>query len=374
MVHWAIPWTTTLVTPLLLYFFLNQQKQFFQCSIKTKLVSVQTTIAGLIFLTRPVDIIILVPSFLFMILQIFQNKRNRIINLLTISVLISLFIALLSIFNYLIFGTITGSYFTSTASNVGFYFPNIPAKFYSLFFDSNLLYNIEGQAIFQKIPILYLTIPSFIYGLIFGGGNLRLLIIGVLFQICTYISYSDFLPIGLWRFNNIHYFKFSIPIMIFLIFNMLKGFFEKAITYKNRLFKLLIVIIFSVPFYFAHIQLNELTYIWGISENNTDLRNISFQLKSNTVIQIEKIDFLNISGDFTDIYFGEHSVSAGGKKLTLYKDFRFIPLQTFGDVHKGVSLILIRPVSASELEISLNNLQLDSRNINFRVYSYSIRI
>jgi len=376
MVHWAIPWTTTLVAPLLIYFFTNLREQFSQdlhSEIKIKFIVIQTIVAGLIFFTRPVDIIILLPSFLFLIFKISQSKKNKLKNFLAMAYILAMFIFALIIFNYLIYKNIFGSYFTSTVTNVGFYFPNIPVKFYSIFFDSKSLFNLKGEAIFEKMPILYMAIPSFIYGFISGGRILRLLIIGVLLQIGIYLAYSDFLPIGLWKFNNVHYFKFAIPIMIFLIFYTLHGLFNMS-RFNNKIITFMKVIILSLPFYFTHIRLHEITSSWAIKYNTNNLKDISIQMNSKNEILIDKIDFPDISGSFSDIYFGEHSVSVGEEKLILYKDFRIIPLSKIGENQEGISLLFIRPVVASEIIVSIKNLDLGINKIQYHVYSYSIKL
>jgi hypothetical protein len=97
-------------------------------------------------------------------------------------------------------------------------------------------------------------------------------------------------------------------------------------------------------------------------------------MKSNNEILVDKIDFPDISGSFSDIYFGEHSVSVGEEKLILYKDFRIIPLSKIGEKQEGISLVFIRPVIASEIIVSIKNLDLGINKIQYHVYSYSIKL
>ena len=372
MIHWSIPWTTTLVAPLLIIFFLILRQVFnYKKIINTKFIALLSLIAGFIFLTRPVDIITLTPSFLYLIFIIIQKKNNIIKNFLTLISICFAFCVSLFYFNYLIFGDLTGSYFTSTAGNVGFYFPNIPSKFYSIFIDSKPIFNIEGEAIFQKMPLLYLSIPSIIYGLFFGGLILRLLIAGIILQIGIYLAYSDFLPIGLWKFNNAHYFKFILPVIIFLIFNMLKGIIDYTDKFKINLLKFTLVTLLSLPFYFLRIHLHDHTSSWTIKIVSLHLEEISLQLNSNNQNTIHKIDFPNIKGEFNDIYFGEHSVISDNIVLSIYKDFRIVPLVNSSQNVNGISVIFIRPMIATDIKLVLKKLHYDNDMSHFNIFTCS---
>ena len=95
------------------------------------------------------------------------------------------------------------------SSEVGFTLQRFGWKAYTILLDPSPWF-LDGQGLFRVAPYLALAIPGLIVALARGGAA-ALLAGAVIVHIVLYISYMDLLPTGLWRYMNVHYFKWILP-------------------------------------------------------------------------------------------------------------------------------------------------------------------
>ncbi len=69
---------------------------------------------------------------------------------------------------------------------------------------------IDGQGLLKRLPWAALGLAATLPAL-FRGGPRGLLAAVLIAHLVLYISYVDLLPIGLWRYNNIHYWVWALP-------------------------------------------------------------------------------------------------------------------------------------------------------------------
>lgn len=68
----------------------------------------------------------------------------------------------------------------------------------------------DGPGMLRRIPWAVLGFAGVLPALVRGRAA-GLLAVALVAHLVLYISYVDLLPIGIWRYNNIHYFKWAIP-------------------------------------------------------------------------------------------------------------------------------------------------------------------
>ena len=68
----------------------------------------------------------------------------------------------------------------------------------------------EGPGLLRRLPWALLAFAGFIPALLRRGPS-GMLAAALLAHLVLYVSYLDLLPMGIWRFNNIHYWKWAIP-------------------------------------------------------------------------------------------------------------------------------------------------------------------
>ena len=113
-------------------------------------------------------------------------------------------------FNYLVYGTALGSYIQVSYAN-GYFFADLFEKFVSIFLDGFTLYLEPNSALIDHYPWLVLALLGLCCVVVIGDWLLRLIALAICAQFALYLPYADLLPNGLWRYLNIHYFKWTFP-------------------------------------------------------------------------------------------------------------------------------------------------------------------
>jgi hypothetical protein len=190
----------------------------------------------------------------------------------------------------------------------------------------------DGVGIFRRYPWIFFSITGM---LIYSAKNTKYLIVVlcILFHVLFYVSYTDFIPTGIWRYFNIHYFKWIFPLLGMFAWASIR---DLVLTRNYRLHGILalgLLIVLSIrlsPYTIAA------TSAVIAEENRFD---VGFQ----TPVTIRALDFPKASGSFNELLFNMHEVSADGKALVPISDFRALPMPF------GVRLIFNRPLSVSRL-------------------------
>lgn len=240
-------------------------------------------------------------------------------------------------FNKVIFDSYFGNYFQIATGN-GLFFADLPEKFVSLWLDGQALYGEPAAGLVEHYPWLLISLAGMVWILFKGDWFLRTMVIvtGALFVL--YMPYGDLLPNGLWRYLNIHYFKWTFPFLgLFawlLVSDVVSGWRKGSgwvmpLTVLVVLSGLLLTLQLSVRF----------TAVESDSDADQPIR---FTLPNG---QIDLIDIRGIDGGFNEIYFGQHRLWIDGHELRKVRDYRLLP------VGSEVRVLFIRPVSGKIIEM-----------------------
>lgn len=344
--NFAIPWTSSITClayagafAILAY---QEDKRSTQKSSLNVIISscFMALLFSLVALTRPVDATV-APALFLSLLHINSMSREGKYELkpaiLTLTILGGIFllaITILLFFNKWIFHAYFGGYFDSTVGGSGYYPTELFRKAFSLLRDGYTLNLEKGSAITTHFPWIMLSGLGMIYA--FARRDLVLAVISVviLVQFSLYAPYGDLLPNGMWRYHNIHYFKWMFPFLGVLALYALKETFNiSKITKKNRIAQKIFVLVLYVLF------ITSIRY----STATTEITEVTKTGPTTIVLTMPKartdfIDLSGVTGSFTSIYFGAHQLSVDGKNLLKVKDFRLLPAPW------GVRIIFNHPI------------------------------
>jgi hypothetical protein len=211
----------------------------------------------------------------------------------------------------------SGGHYVSKSFNIGFDWRLLPLRWVTLVLDPRPLLP-EGMGLAEALPWI---VPGF-GGLLFlvaGHGRdsaaWRFIAVSILLHWMLYLSYRDLQPYGLWRFNNVHYFKWTFPFLVLAGFRLIAAF--ASATSRRRA---LIASACSLAF-----------LLWqpiGVETGRTPVlpgQSGSVPLAGD-LSSVHDAVFLPLRGGWRDIYFGPPTLSARGVTYDHTSDFKLQPL------------------------------------------------
>uniref|UniRef100_UPI0040474DA0 DUF7024 domain-containing protein n=1 Tax=Orrella sp. TaxID=1921583 RepID=UPI0040474DA0 len=347
--NYVIPWTSTLAVALLAsgilgLVWLIELKRGDRNKISRLQIFFIATCLGLLVPTRPADAVIgcvLGISLLIGYWRIHKKSINCVPRPLSFLMLFtsgsiigpSIFLVL----NTLVYGSPFGSYIQVASSN-GFFPADIAEKFVSIWLDGFALYGEPNAGLAERYPWLLISLAGLLWVLIRGDGALRSVAVSIILLFILYLPYGDLLPNGLWRFLNIHYFKWTFPFLALFAVILIK---QMWFAWRQRSGRFLTTnILFGIPLLLLslHFVFDVVPVSTSTTQNPTE---ISFDLPNK---KIDFVDFKGLSGGFTDVYLGSHRLLLDGKELVLVRDYRLLPMSW------GVRLLFIRPIIGRSME------------------------
>jgi len=376
-VQYVIPWTTTPTAALISIALYYLYKINISIDIKPKYFFLYQFIfvisTSLVIPLRPLDsaivFISLYPFYIYTVFKHMMYFKNKLIYFYSLLINLlggSIGLIILFGFNYFIYKDIWGGYL-SHSSDLGFSFFNFPFIFYkfnTFFIDSYNLNFISNGTFLENFPWLYLSLFSMFYFVFFGKFIIKVISTLIIIYFIMYLPFHDLLINGLWKYLNIHYFKWLFPYAAFLAFYFILIVYKQYKSKKYKViaisFSLLTVFILLLQYQFKINYIKKSSYILE-TPNSISIYNSSSK-------KIDGIDFYGISNSFNDIYFGNQRIVLDNKKiLKRVKDFRIIPAPF------GMRLLFINPQNSKQLKIVLNKtLNLSGlQNISLFNYSYT---
>jgi hypothetical protein len=226
--HWEIPWTSSLaaglVSVLLAAFFWFSEKDkpwFIERPIDWIVLVSFYLLYGAIFATRPLDVVPLFPlAFVFYAKVLLttayapEAKKWKNIILISLSIAISglCLPAVYLAFNLFVFGDAFGGYLSLAASR-GYYPGELLQKAVSLLFDGGAIYLEPGTALIAHFWPAIIALPVVVVSTLRAPFFVRVVSLCILLHFCIYLPFRDLLPVTLFRFGNVHYFKWVLPWM-----------------------------------------------------------------------------------------------------------------------------------------------------------------
>ena len=235
-------------------------------------------------------------------------------------------------FNHLVSGSPLGTYLAKRWGE-GYFLPDLPEKFASLFLDGYTLYLEPHAGLIDHYPWLVLALVGIAYVLIRGDWVLRIIAAAVCTQLILLLPYGDWLPNGTWRYWNVHFLAWLFPYLAFFAWSLVAFLVDEwRAGAKRRL--VWIGLAAGVMLLLASLRVQLQSRDIPVLGHSTST-SLSFQLNP---VETDLIDLIGVHGEFNDVYFGNHRLCLDGHELHLMSEFRVLPAPW------GIRVLFIRPV------------------------------
>jgi len=318
-----IPFTSTLVAPLILAAVAMLQKAEADGSVTERQSWWFALCIGLVIPARPLDGAIaglLLPFWLWLVVQRYRAGRmtwpslQRHVAWLAAGGLVGPLLLLAN--NLLIFRNWKSSYMGLAKS---LDLSTVPQKFVSVFLDSGSLYLDPGQAMLTRLPWVLPVVAGVTLCLLFGKLWQRAAATIVVAALALYLSFTDLLPNGLFRYSNYHYFRWPILLGSMLALVAIMPMFRRGTGLRRA-------IIASV--FLATAALS------GLRLDLTDRSVAVRQDGDRLAVEIggTSFDFVDLSpakGEWAASYFANPRGELDGRELALMREIKIIPSSVF---------------------------------------------
>ena len=334
MSNFAIPWTTTgsaLIYSATIYQLMRRSATTFRLkSNQREFWSAFgfSAIFGLEVICRPVDAgaaAIFFPAYLYLsYVAAKKSGTDSPIRPLTWQVValgaglligLSIFMA----FNYALYGRVLGGYLESTAVYSGYFPFDIPRRAFSLIFDSVSIWEAPDSALIDKFPWIAISTVGMLAAIIRGHILLKVLAAAIIWQFGLYAAYGDLNPIGMWRWLNVHYFKWMFPYVALFAWLAIRW---VAVDFASRQMRTGFIKL-AVLALATSLVLGAKFHI-----KTFDVASLVKQEGKTTILvatDSRRLDFLDLrgmSGDFSQLYEGVHQLNVDGNVMKQGRDFR----------------------------------------------------
>jgi len=347
--NYVIPWTSTLsmallATGILGLVWLQDAREGKRKQISGWQVFIVPVSLGLLAPTRPVDAVVGGVLGLVLLIGYWRERRNAAVDLPApgralplAGIGFAIGPTTYFVFNKVVFGNPLGGYIQSQRAN-GFFPADLPEKFISLWLDGKTLYGENNAGLTEHYPWLFLSLAGLVWALLRGDALLRVaaLAIGLLFAL--YMPYGDLLPINLWRYKAIHYFKWTFPFLALFAWLLVKQALEGWRRREGWVFPVALLVAIPALLLSLHLAIN-VKPVRVISEPGQAIR---FELPDSAV---DFIDIKGLSGPLPVVDLGESRILLDGRELRRFRDYRLRPKES------ELRLLFLRPVAGRSVEL-----------------------
>jgi hypothetical protein len=326
LIFWqfVIPWNTT---PVMLYVYLALAVTLHSEPLDLRSTVMAAICAALVFVTRPSDMVIMAPIGLALIVRVWRDSPpvlalGRLAGGALAAGVVCLAYGLL---HTRIYGFAPSPYMVHSGA-IGLNLADLPRKLYAVLVDPKPFYG-EGQGILQRAPWMILALPALPLAVMKRSVAAGLLWAVVAVNVVFYASYTDFLPHGIWRYNNIHYLKVSYPLVGLL-----------AVYVVVNLLNVRAALVAGVTI-LAALSLDYRVLRGPIAAHVVDEHTIAVSLPSP---RVESLVLSQGKLDYKNVYFEDNVIRANGSPLRNIYDFRSIPVE--GQIY----LVFFRPLAAPQ--------------------------
>jgi hypothetical protein len=214
---WVQPWTTTLSAALIWWLMAKAgDVAAAPDQIRPRDAAAIGFVAALVPLARPADaiILLLVGGYVALVLIRHGALRLPLVGAALVGAIVPL--AVYGMLHLAIYGPVATDYMR-LSGDIGLWFGDIGWKASILFLDPSPWF-AGDKALLARMPWVVLGLAGALFVLVRPGRDARrgyaafLLTIAAVY-VLVMTAYVDLLPSGLWRFNNIHYFKWILPLL-----------------------------------------------------------------------------------------------------------------------------------------------------------------
>jgi hypothetical protein len=245
-------------------------------------------------------------------------------------------------FNLVAHGQLSGRYIDVASAN-GYLPADLLEKFISVFLDGGALYGENDTALVYNYPWMLLSFAGCAYALVRGDLILRSVVLSLAIAFSVYLPYADLLPNSIWRYLNIHYFKWTFPYFGLVALIAVQ---ESLRLFNEARFGALKAIGFiGWPLLLLPIGY-DLDHSRVLVERGESSNALIIRLPDKP---IDFIDISGISGSFPDTYLGTHQLEIDGRILQPVSEFRLLPGEN------GLRVLFTRPVTGNSVTLHPDN-------------------
>lgn len=336
MENFAIPWTTTGTA---LIYSLSILQLIRQSDSTASLQSTPrelwaaflfSAVFGLQVVCRPVDAgaaAIFYPAFLYFAFAKLRRAqapaiiRELILRCLAMGVGLCIGLGLFILFNWILSGKFIGGYVQNTASYSGYFPLDIPRRAFFLFLDSDTVFLAPGSSITDKFPWMVLSAAGVLLALFKGNALSKILAATLAWQFFLYSAYGDLTPISMWRWLNVHYFKWMFPYLALFAWLAIRWTVSPISLVAWRKSIASIVALALALILISSLRFKVMTAPLEASLVSGDSAHVMFKPHG---ARLDFLDVRGISGGFDETYTGSQLMVADGRLLKHGRDFRML--------------------------------------------------
>jgi hypothetical protein len=331
-----VPWNTIAIAAIYLAL-INQDLQ------NKKSLKNFGILSGALIWIRPVDFLAIVP---YLVVLHYTNREKlnlkKIIN--DINKIItgaSLMLIPLGVVNYAIHTNIFGGGYISLSSNIGVSFHNIVERFYWIFINGEAIWN-DGPAIISVFPLVVFMFPLAIWLALFNAKKFAAPMALVVSNILIYLSYNDFSPHNVFRFNLIHYISWCFPVIICF------GLLALLEALKARRYIAILMLVSTVALI---TRIHEVVVPISVV---SDIKDSKIKLNLHSKVKIDGVDLIGYSdADWMRLTTTDFQLYVDGVKIDVFNGYKVSPIES------GVRVIFNKPVAARIISIDVTSLLVD---------------
>jgi len=214
--------------------------------------------------------------------------------------------------------------------------PGIIPFRYAVIFGNPRPFFGEGTGLLERYPLMSIGLWALVY-LTFWVRSIFAVTAAIWISFMLYLAYPDFLPSGVWRYLNIHYWKWLFPVLAVLTLVALRD----AWT-KRRHLAVLVSVALTAPLVIASLKAD------ASAPKDTQIRGQEIRLVADHPVAVAAIRLKGVEGGDFETYFGDHQLTLGSRSLRHIADFRMMR------VADEVFVVPNRPLEASEALLVLD--------------------
>ncbi len=315
---WIVPWNTTGAAPFGFAALLATLRLCEAPGLVTA--AVLGGLLGIMAGIRPTDAAILaVVCAAYAVTQLARAGLRKLLGLAGVGgAAICLGAAPLALAHLAVHGASGGDYLAKSA-NIGFEWRLLPLRWVTLVLDPHPLLP-EGTGLAEALPWIGPGLAGLLLMTTMSGKcerEWRLIGAAIVLHWCLYLAYRDLQPYGLWRFYNLHYFKWTFPFLLLAALRLAAALARR----RQRSMAILAVACAAPMLLWQPIGRREAAPASTIRAGGDGSMRLDPGLAG-----VSEALFLPLLGSWHDIYLGHATVTAGRAVYRNTWDFKLQPV------------------------------------------------
>ncbi len=232
-----------------------------------------------------------------------------------------------------VFGASPGPYVGESAS-IGFEWRLLPLRWVTLVVDPRPLLP-EGRGLAEALPWIVPGIAGLTLGVSRRNAAALLAASAVGLHWASYLAYRDMHPFGLWRFYNVHYFKWTFPFLVLWAAQL-----AAAILRPSERRRAVAALAATLALFVWRPVLDHPRPL-GL------LPDARGAVLTGGLPSLSEAALLPVSGSWSALYLGALAVDAGGRQFVAKRDVKLLPMQG------GALLVPLRSLPAGPATLIL---------------------